>query len=62
MAEQQRKTQADRTDALLAAKKLELEEAAVVIDAKQAGVKEQISSDTLNLEIFKAATTPIKRQ
>jgi len=62
MAEQQRKTQADRTDALLAAKKLELEAASVAIDAKQAGVKEQISSDTLNLEIFKAATTPIKRQ
>ena len=62
MAEQQRKTKADRTDALLAAKKLELEAASVAIDAKQAGVKEQISSDTLNLEIFKAATTPIKRQ
>ena len=62
MAEQQRKTQADRTDAILAAKKLELEAASVAIDAKQAGVKEQISSDTLNLEIFKAATTPIKRQ
>ena len=62
MAEQQRKTKADRTDALLGAKKLELEAASVAIDAKQAGVKEQISSDTLNLEIFKAATTPIKRQ
>lgn len=61
MVEQQRKAEADRTDALLAAKKLELDKASVAIEAKQANMKDQVNSSKLDLEIFKTVTTPINK-
>lgn len=62
MVEQQRKAEADRTDALLAAKKLELDKASVAIEAKQANMRDQVNSSKLDLEIFKTVTTPINKQ
>ena len=58
MAEQERKTTADRVDALLESKKLELEKASVAIDAAEAKVKQDVETDKLDLEIFKSVTTP----
>jgi hypothetical protein len=58
MAEQQRKVEADKIDALLEAKKLELEKASIAVDAAQAKVKAKTETDKLDLEIFKSVTTP----
>ena len=58
MVEQQRKVEADKIDALLGAKKLELEKASIAVDAAQAKVKAKTETDKLDLEIFKSVTTP----
>ena len=58
MVEQQRKVEADKIDALLEAKKLELEKASIAVDAAQAKVKAKTETDKLDLEIFKSVTTP----
>lgn len=58
IADQQRKAQADKANALLEAKKLELEKASIMVDAAQAKVKEKVETDKLDLEIFKSVTTP----
>ena len=58
MVEQQRKVEADKIDALLEAKKLELEKASIAVDAAQAKVKTKTETDKLDLEIFKSVTTP----
>ena len=58
MVEQQRKVEADKIDALLEAKKLELEKASIAVDAAQAKVKSKTETDKLDLEIFKSVTTP----
>lgn len=58
MGEQQRKVEADKIDALLEAKKLELEKASIAVDAAQAKVKAKTETDKLDLEIFKSVTTP----
>jgi hypothetical protein len=58
MVEQQRKVESDKIDALLEAKKLELEKASIAVDAAQAKVKAKTETDKLDLEIFKSVTTP----
>jgi hypothetical protein len=58
LAEQQRKVESDKVDALLEAKKLELEKASIAVDAAQAKVKAKTETDKLDLEIFKSVTTP----
>jgi hypothetical protein len=58
MVEQQRKVEADKIDALLGAKKLELEKASIAVDAARAKVKAKTETDKLDLEIFKSVTTP----
>jgi hypothetical protein len=58
MAEQQRKMDADKIDAILEAKKLELEKASIMVDAAQAKVKQKVETDKLDLEIFKSVTPP----
>jgi hypothetical protein len=58
MVEQQRKVEADKIDALLEAKKLELEKASIAVDAARAKVKAKTETDKLDLEIFKSVTTP----
>ena len=63
-ADQQRKMEADKIASTLEAKKLSLEEAALVMNAQKdklkidAGI--QADTDKLDLEIFRAVTTPDK--
>jgi len=61
-AELMRKAQKDQTDAATNAQRVENEQAGIVIDAQKAKVKIDAEvkkeSDKLDLEIFKAVTTP----
>ena len=64
MAEQQRKVQSDKVDAIIEAQKLELEKTSLIVDAQKDKVKVDAAlkadADKLDLEIFKTVTAPNK--